>query len=86
MHTLLKYHDYKNLKLNKLVSSLSVLGFGAYLVHAFFIEKLAEVIGLDTLSFNVFVSVPAISAIVFVLSFGVSAIFSRIPVIKKYCI
>lgn len=86
VHTLFKYRNYINDGLNTLIRTLSRYGFGAYLIHALFINKLDTVFGLDTLSFNAVVSVPVISAVIFALSIIVSAILNHIPIIKQYCV
>lgn len=86
IHTLFKYHDYRNERLNRFAVTLSKYGFGAYLIHAFFIEKLSSVLHFNTLSFNAIASVPVISAIVFLLAFCVSTIMNQIPIIKKYIV
>ena len=71
--------------MNKLIVKLSLLSFGAYLIHAFVIEKLA-LLGLNSLSFNPALAVPAITVLVFVASMVVSAVISKIPVLKKYIV
>ena len=86
IHTLFKYHDFKNVQLNRFMVMLSKLGFGAYLIHAFFLEKLSIVFHFNTLSFNAFASVPVISVIVFLLAFCASAILNQIPILKKYIV
>lgn len=86
IHTLFKYHDFKNEKNAKVALALSKYGFGAYLIHAFFIEKLSSVLHFNTLSFDARISVPIISALVFILAFGVSAVLNQIPILKKYIV
>ena len=72
-------------KSKKAIIKLSTWSFGAYLLHAFFIEKLA-LAGITSLSYNPILAVPAITVIVFVASTLVSAIISKIPVLKKYIV
>ena len=86
MHTLFKYHHFENDRMNRFVIKLSRYGFGAYLVHAFFIEKLSSVLHFNTLSFHAVLSVPVISALVFVLAFFVSAVLNHIPFLKRYIV
>ena len=86
VHTLFRYHKFRSRKLNRFAAVLSKYGFGAYLIHAFFIEKLSAVFHLNTLSFNAFVSVPAISVLVFLLAFCTSAVLNQIPIIKTYIV
>lgn len=64
---------------------LSQYSFGAYLVHALILEQLAR-LGLNTLSFSPLFSVPLITVLVGVLSFGVSALLHQIPLLKKYIV
>lgn len=66
----------------KIVACLSKWSFGAYLVHAFFIERLED-LHLTTLSFNAALSVPAISILVWILSNMASAILNKIPFLRK---
>lgn len=81
-----KYHTFNHNKLNMFIQKLSKYSFGAYLVHALVIEQLNIRMGLNTLSFNPTISVIIISAITFILAFGISAILNHIPVIKKYLV
>ena len=69
----------------RFIRVLSQYSFGAYLVHAAVITLLGK-IGLHSLTFSPAVSIPVISVIVFVLSFGISAILNHIPVLKKYIV
>ena len=86
IHTLFKYHKFKNEKLNSFVFIISGYTFGAYLIHAFFIEKLSLHFNFNTLSFNSVVSVPIVSAVVFICALLVSTVLNHIPIIKKYCV
>ena len=86
VHTWFKYHAFNNERRNRLAVTLSTLGFGVYLVHPFFIEKLREICGLQPLSFSAVVSVPVISVIVFAAALGASVLLNRIPFVKKYLV
>ena len=77
---------YLRLKPNKFISKLSKYSFGAYLVHVLVLEQLNARCGLNTLSFNPVLSVLAITCIVFIISFVVSAILNHIPLVKKYIV
>ena len=81
-----KYKKYNIKKLNEFVVKLSKYSFGAYLVHAFVIEKLDIFFGLNSLSFNPIFSVVLISILVFIISFMISGILNNIPVLKKYIV
>ena len=69
----------------KFIRALSQYSFGAYLVHAAVITFLRK-LGLHSLTFCPAVSIPVISVIVFVISFGISAVLNHIPVLKKYIV
>ena len=70
---------------NTAVRKLSQYSFGAYLVHAGVIPVVRK-IGLHPLTFSPVISVPVIAVIVFVISFGISAVLNHIPVLKKYIV
>ena len=84
--TFFKYGKYESDKLNAIVLKMSKYSFGAYLVHALIIEQLNIRLGLNTLSFNPVLAVPSIGVIVFAVSFTISALLNRIPVVKKYLV
>ena len=83
-----RYH-FSNLKLSesklKFLLLLSKLSFGIYLVHDFIITLL-ERFGITTLSYNVFISVPLNSLVVFAVSFIIIWVISKIPFLNKYII
>ncbi|MBQ9433943.1 MAG: acyltransferase family protein [Synergistaceae bacterium] len=70
---------------NMLVRRLSQYSFGAFLVHAIVIVVLQK-LGLHSLTFNPVFSVPVISVIVCIISFGISAVLNHIPVLNKYIV
>ena len=81
---------YKNIpfrenRIYHLILRLSKWSFGAYLVHALVIEKLAK-LGLTTLSFRPVLAAPLIVLIVFVISNAISAVLHRIPIVNKYIV
>lgn len=57
--------------------------FGIYLVHDFFI-MLLRYLDISTLSFTPILSIPALSAAVFLCSFAVSWLISKIPLLGRY--
>ena len=69
----------------RIIGRLSQYSFGAYLVHAAAINVIAK-LGLDSLTFNPLFSVPAVSVMVFALSFGISAVLNHLLVLKKYIV
>ena len=72
-----------NEKSLRVITKLSALGFGMYLVHdlvnIFFAQK-----GFTTLLYNAYLSVPCNSLIVFAISLTAAYIISKIPVANKY--
>lgn len=73
-------------KWEKAVCGFSGCTFGMYLVHPMVLDKLRDVAGLNTLSFDPIVSMVVIT----VLVMGISAVLSfglhRIPLLKKYVV
>ena len=86
VYTWFKYRKYGNERLNAFVQKLSKYSFGAYLIHALVIEQFNKLLGFNTLLFNPVFSVICISVVVFVVSFGASALLNQIPIVKKYMI
>lgn len=80
-------YEISKIKFNKtslkIINTLSSCTFGIYLVHDFFNIILSKN-GLNTMIFNPFISVPTIAILVFILSFAVSYIISKIPILNKY--
>lgn len=83
--TFFKYTTVRNEKINSLISALSKYSLGAYLVHALIIDFVKK-IGLETISFNPIISVPLIGLIVFIISYTISGILNKIPVVKKFIV
>jgi surface polysaccharide O-acyltransferase-like enzyme len=79
-----KYNVPNSESTSKIMSNLAEYSFGAYLVHALIIEMMANVVGIDTLSFYPIISVPFLAILVFILSFVVSALVKKIPFINEY--
>ena len=67
------------------LGGISKITFGIYLVHMFFITLLQH-FGITTLSFNPILSVPVLSAVVFLCSFAVSWLISKIPLLGRYLV
>lgn len=70
---------------SRIIRALSQYSFGAYLVHPAFIGIIVSFC-ISPLAFSPVFSVPVIALIVFVISFGISAILNHIPVLKKYIV
>ncbi len=68
------------------IRKLSEWSFGAYLIHVLILTFFKDKAGFGTFSFHPALSVPVITVIVFILSFGISAILNQIPRIRRYII
>lgn len=64
----------------------SKCSFGIYLIHPFFIETLDHLLHITPRSFNPVLSVPALTLLVFISAFLVSAILNKIPFVKKWLV
>ena len=84
--TWFKYRSYNNDRANRFVLKLSRYCFGAYLVHPLIIRQLRMNLGIHALMFNPIASVPCISLLVFVISFGIAALLNRVPVVRDYMV
>lgn len=81
--TLFKQHVRST---SRLLGALSGASFGAYLIHALFLDTLQFRFDVDTLSFPAQLSVPLLAAAVFVLSYAASYLLGKVPLIKDYLI
>lgn len=84
--TWFKYKKYNWHRLNLFIQKLSKYSFGAYLVHVFVIRQLNGRFGLNTLSFNSVFAVICIGVLVFTVSYTISAILNKIPIVGKYMV
>ena len=80
-----KYNAKGSKKINKIVINLSKYSFGAFLVHIFILQCL-KAIGIQSTSFHPVLSVPAITIFTSVISYLISLVLNKIPVIKKYIV
>lgn len=67
----------------KIIELLSELSLGMYLVHDFFNMRF-KLIGLTTTSFNPIISVPLLTFAIFIGSFVVTLIISKIPLLNRF--
>lgn len=65
------------------LSGVARISFGIYLLHAFFLLALRW-LGISTLSFEPIISVPVLSAGVFLCSFVVAWLLSKIPLLGRF--
>ncbi len=80
-----RYNAKGNDKLNKIIIKLSKYSFGAFLVHIFILQIL-RTFGIQSTSFHPVLSVPAITIFTTVVSYLISMVLNKIPVIKKYIV
>ncbi len=78
------HNDKVSNKAKMIIAKLSKYSLGAYLLHILAITFIRKFLSLTNISFNPLFSIPIISILTFVLSFGVSSILNHIPIIKKY--
>lgn len=78
------FNVIKSSKISNLVIELSNLSFGAFLVHALIIEILSPYI--NSLSFNSILSVPVLTILVAILSYFVSYVLHKVPILSKYIV
>ena len=69
----------------QMIYRISNYSFGIYLVHVMVLKTLKSH-GLTTMTFHPALSVPVIALIVFLISYVISAVMHRIPVLKNYVI
>ena len=65
------------------VSAAARVSFGIYLVHVFFLILLDR-LGISVLSFTPALAVPVLAAAVFLCSFAVAWVLSKIPLVGRY--
>ena len=77
------FAKYNLTRLPKLVDWAASHSFGVYLSHVLVLERLYEQ-GIHVLRGDPIWTVPALSAAVFVIALGLTAILRRVPVVGKY--
>lgn len=85
VHTWFRYKEYKHVTLNSIVAALGKYSFGVYLMHIFlmnvlFKSKLLPLLGSPILS------APLLTLIIAILSFSISWVIHKIPVLKKWVV
>lgn len=80
-----KYNAKGTEMLNKIIVKLSKYSFGAFLVHIFILQCL-NAIGIQSTTFHPVLSIPAITIFTTVVSYLISLVLNKIPVIKKYIV
>ena len=69
----------------QIISKISNLTFGIYLVHALIITLVFEYL-VEPNSFSAALSIPLLTTVVFVISLLIAWLISKIPILKKYII
>ena len=85
VHTWFRYREYRSIRLSRIVPLLAKYSFGAYLIHIF-VLNLLSIFGVNALMCSPVVSVPAVSLLTAVISFAVSCVIHRIPVIRQWIV
>ena len=80
--------DESKLKHNSraIITTLSKCTFGAYLVHMLLLDLLVDYMNINTLSFAPILSIPTLTICITCVSFLVSYLLSRIPLLNKYIV
>lgn len=74
-----------NLRNYKFLTQTSSNCFGIYLSHMIFFNALA-LVGIDILSFNILLSIPILSIVIFIFSFILTEIVRKIPVMGRWIV
>ena len=80
-----KYNVKGSRRYNKIIIRLSKYSFGAFLVHIFILQVL-KAIGFSSETIHPVFSVPATLIFATVVSYLISMVLNKIPVIKKYIV
>ena len=70
----------------RLIGTASKCSFGVYLLHPFVLDMLNKSFLLNTLSFDVGKAMPVVAVVTFVISYCMSYILNKLPIIKKYLV
>lgn len=74
------------LKVQSALAFLADISFGAFLLHLLVVILLERFFNLHALRFHTVFSIPLLTIIVAVISFSISALLHRIPIVKKYLV
>ena len=80
-----KYNAKSTEKLNKIILKLSKYSFGAFLVHIFILQAL-KAIGFTNETYHPIIFVPGTLIFTTVISYLISMLLNKIPIIKKYIV
>ena len=68
----------------RVIAHLAKCSYGVYLAHAFVLERLSPAYGATPLT--LLASILLTTVLVYVISYGISAVLNRIPVLNKYVV
>jgi surface polysaccharide O-acyltransferase-like enzyme len=83
MFLILKDINTENQKFKKLIENISKYSYGIYLSHIFVLMAISK-IGVSYLLFNPWLSIPFVALCVFSLSWLLTFLLSKIPLVGKY--
>lgn len=87
LYLLKRFENYKPGEwAGKIIKTISECTFGAYLIHAFFIEQICLKLGMQTGKFPYIPSIIMFSVVVFLCSLAVAWCLKKIPVLGKYIV
>lgn len=72
-----------NGKFAKIITRLSALSFGIYLIHAAILDFIVKKMQITTTTLNPIIMIPLLSLAVFSISALLAFILSRIPIFRK---
>ncbi len=72
-------------KTKQLIFNLSKYSFGIYLSHALVIDLLSN-LKINVYFANLFITIPLLALLIFIISLIISFILNKIPIIKKYIV
>ena len=79
-----KFSNYKfNKKIGKLIKNISKSTLFIYLIHPFFIDRMAKDFGFNILNYNPLISVPFAVILYFIVGVICGVILEKIPILNK---
>ena len=70
-------------KFAKIITKLSALSFGIYLIHLAILDFIVKKMQITTISANPIIMVPLLSLSIFAISALLAFILSKIPILRK---
>lgn len=79
-------NSYPSKKIETIINSISKASFGIYLIHPIIMDCFDWIFSFNTLTFNPILSIPIMTILVFIISYILSKIIGKIPIINKYIV